>query len=436
MTHRKRILVGSAAALSITVAAGLAGCSGGTSGDGAASGSGSGVVRVTLANHVWTDVIKKMIPEFEAESGLKVEITQLGEDQLSDQYNVKLNAGTDEIDVMMYRPLQEGKTFAMNGYLADLGSLVDQDADWNWSDFQKGPVEATTVDGVIVGVPLITESEVLYYRTDLFEQAGIEVPTTLDEMEAAAEQLNDPQSGMAGFIARTGLSPAVTQFSSYLFSYGGDFADGATSTVGTPEALAAYELYGRLINKYGPENVSTDMNWAEASAIFAQGNAAMYTDASSLYQNLALPENSKVSDVVGYAAFPAGPAGSRPYNIPSWALGINAMSKNQENAWKFISWATSFDTVLATQKAGVPGARASVWDDPSGTESFPPALAEAIAQNAKNGVGHDRPQVINVPEAREIVGEPIVVGITGGDVPTAVEKAQQAFQTFLDDENS
>jgi multiple sugar transport system substrate-binding protein len=180
--------------------------------------------------------------------------------------------------------------------------------------------------------------------------------------------------------------------------------------------------------------VSTDTNWPEAAAVFAQGQAAFYSDASSLYQNLALPENSTVSDVVGYAPFPAGPAGSRPYSIPAWALGINDQSANQDNAWAFIQWATAQSTVLEVQQEGVPGARSSVWDDPEGTSSFPQELAEAIAANAENGVGYDRPRVVSVAEAREIVGDPIVVGITGGDVAEAAAAAQESYQSFLDSE--
>ncbi|MFD2354064.1 hypothetical protein ACFSTC_39470 [Nonomuraea ferruginea] len=65
----------------------LTACGGGDGGGGA-----SDTVRVTLANHVWTENVKQALPEFEKQTGLKVEITQLGEDQLSDQYNVKLNS--------------------------------------------------------------------------------------------------------------------------------------------------------------------------------------------------------------------------------------------------------------------------------------------------------------------------------------------------------
>ena len=408
----------------------LTACSAGAGDDG-----GAKTLRVTLANHVWTDTIKSKLPEFEAATGLKVELSQYGEDQLSDQYNVKLNAGTDEIDVMMYRPLQEGKLFAKNGYLADLSDDVESNADWDWSDFQSGPVESTTYDGNVVGVPIITEQEVLYYRKDLLAKAGLEVPTTMDELEAAAQAIKEQNPGVAGFVARTGKSAAVTQFSSFLYSFGGDFIDeDGNSAIASPEAKEAYAFYGGLIRDYGPENVSTDMSWPEAMAIFTQGQAGLYTEADSLYKNATDPATSKVSDTVGFAPMPAGPGGSVAYNVPSWALGVNAESAYSAEAWSFIEWATSAKLTLEVQQDGVPGARQSVWEDPEGTSTYPADLAAAIATSTKNGVGHDRPRVIKVPEAREIVGDPIVIAITGGDSDAAADAASDAFQGILDDE--
>lgn len=404
---------------------------GGDSGEG-----GSNTVRVTLANHVWTDNIKKALPEFEKQSGLKVEVTQLGEDQLSDQYNVKLNAGSSDIDVMMYRPLQEGKLFAKNKYLADLSDQVKANANWDFADFQAGPKEATTYEGKPVGVPIITEQEVLYYRKDLLEKAGLDgPPKTLDDLKAAAAKIKASDPGVAGFVARTGKAAAVTQFSSFLYSFGGDFVDaGGKSAVASDAAKQAYAFYGGLIKDSGPANVSTDMGWPEAMAIFTQGKAAFYTEANSLYKNATDPAKSKVSDQVGFAPFPAGPAGSKPYNIPSWALGVNASSENTANAWKFIEWATGKDQTLAQQKSGVPGARASVWDNPEGISTFPKDLADSIAASTKTGVGHDRPLVVKVAESREIVGQPIVDAITGKDAAAAADTANTAFQKFLDDE--
>ncbi|MEE9098056.1 ABC transporter substrate-binding protein [Pseudarthrobacter phenanthrenivorans] len=421
------------AAVAAAMSLGLTACGGG--GGGSDQAKQSGTVRVTLANHVWTDGIKAAIPEFEKSTGLKVELTQLGEDQLSDQYNVKLNAGSDEIDVMMYRPLQEGKAFAKNGYLADLTKNVSADPNWDWKDYQEGPVKATTVDGKVVGVPIITEREVLYYRKDLLQAAGLQVPKTMDELEAAAKTIKASNPGTAGFVARTNKSAAVTQFSSFLYSFGGDFVDSnGKASVNTDAAKKAYSFYGGLIRNYGPANVSTDMSWPEAMAIFTQGGAAFYTEADSLYKNATDPAKSKVADKVGFAPLPAGPAGSKPYNIPSWALGVNQNSSNQENAWKFIQWATSKERTLEAQKAGVPGPRTSVWANPDATSTYPKDLADAISASAKNGVGHDRPEVVTVGKAREIVGAPIVSTITGSDPAAAANDAQTAFQSFLDSE--
>ncbi|MDN5571481.1 MAG: sugar ABC transporter substrate-binding protein [Propionibacteriaceae bacterium] len=415
----------------LAAAASLAGCGGGAGSAG--GGGGSTTVRVTLANHVWTENIKGAIAEFESASGLKVELTQLAEDQLSDQYNVKLNAGTSEIDVMMYRPLQEGRLFAQNGYLADLAERASADAEWNLADFQSGPIAATTFENVLKGVPIITEREVLYYRKDLLEQAGVSVPTTLDELEAAARTIKE--SGTAGFVARTGRTAAVTQFSSFLFSHGGDFTDASgAAAVNSSAAKDAYAYYGRLLREYGPDNVSTDMSWPEAMAVFTQGQAAFYTEADSLYKNATDPAKSRVSDTVGFAVFPAGAAGSRPYNIPSWALGINESSENADNAWEFVKWATSRAMILTQQKAGVPGPRQSVWDDPEGISTYPADLAEAILASTESGVGHDRPVVAQVVRAREAVGQPIVDAITGGDVSASADAANAEFQAVLDAE--
>ena len=421
------------AAMAVAAAVGLSACAGG----GGTHSAASTTLHVSLANHVWTENIKKALPEFEKKTGLKVEVTQLGEDQLSAQYNVKLNAGSSDIDVMMYRPLQEGKLFAKNGYLADLTKLVKSDAAWDWSDFQAGPVTSTTYKSKVVGVPLITEQEVLYYRKDLLQKAGIAAPPkTLDDLKADVAKVQAANPGIAGFVARTDKSAAVTQFSSFLYSFGGDFIDDAgKASIDTDAAKKAYAFYGGLLKDYGPKNVSTDMSWPQAMAIFTQGKAAFYTEADSLYKNATDPAKSKVADTVGFAPFPAGPAGSRPYNVPSWALGINAASKNKANAWKFIEWATSKQQTLANQQAGVPGARTSVWQDPKGTSTYPKDLAAAIAVSTKNGVGHDRPLVINVPQAREIVGQPIVDAITGKDSAAAADAAQKAFQKLLDDEN-
>ncbi len=412
----------------------LSACGGNDDNGGATEGDIGGTLHVTLSNHPWTDVIEGRIAEFEElHDGVEIEMTVLGEDQLSDQYNVKLNAGATDVDVMMMRPLQEAKLYSTNGWLLPLDDFVEGAAeDFNWDDFQaQGAV--TTEEG-IVAVPIVTEQEILYYRTDLLEDAGLEVPTTFEELQTAAETIQSQNDDVFGFVSRGQRAAAVTQFSSYLYGYGGDWDDGeGTATIDTPEAREAYEFYGTMLRDYGPPGV-TNMSWPEASAIFQQGRAAFYTDASVFYNNMVDPEQSRIGDSVGYAQMPAGPEGSRPYSIPSWGLAINQNSENAATAWAFIEWATSPDMVREIQLEGVAGARQSVWDDPSATEAFPPELAEVIITSAADGVDHDRPVVIEVGRARDIVGAPLITFLEGGDLDAALTQAQEEYQALLDDE--
>lgn len=432
MARQRLFKLGALAAAAVVCVGVIAAC--GSSDEGGESGSSE--LNVTLANHVWTEAIKKKIPDFEKESGLKVTLNQLSEDQLADSYKVKLNAGSSDVDVMMYRPLQVGKLFASSGYFANLNDKVKEDADWNWGDYQPGPIGVTTYKGNVVGVPIVTENEILYYRKDLLKAAGLEVPKTMAELQAAAKTIKEQNPDIAGFVSRTQASAGVTQFSGFLYSFGGDWTDAdGNSAIASDAAKKAYAFYGGLLHDYGPAQINTDMSWPEAVAIFQQGKAAFQTDASSLYANFIDPEKSKVpAEDVGYAPFPAGPAGAKPYNVAAWALGINANSKNQDNAWKFIKWATSPEMTLEMQKEGTPSARTSVWANADATKDMPAELAAAIAENAKNGVGTDRPLVVNVSQAREIVGKPFAVAITGGDSGPAADAANTEFQSLLDSE--
>ena len=423
---------GAAASALVVSALVLTACGGGGESAGP-DGEVGGTLHVTLSNHPWTNVIEGRIAEFEEANDVEVEVTVLGEDQLSDQYNVKLNAGATDIDVMMMRPLQEAKLFATNGWLLPLDDFIQSaPEEFSWDDFQAQG--AVTMEDGAVAVPIVTEQEILYYRTDLLEEAGLDVPTTFEELQAAAETIQEANEDVFGFVSRGQRAASVTQFSSYLYGFGGDWDDGSgTATIDTPEAREAYEYYGTMLRDYGPPGV-TNMSWPEASAIFQQGRAAFYTDASVFYNNMIDPEQSRIGDVVGYAQMPAGPAGSRPYSIPSWGLAINQNSQNAATAWAFIEWATSPEMVKEIQLEGVAGARQSVWDDPSATEAFPAELAEVIITSSADGVDHDRPVVIEVGRARDIVGAPLITFLEGGDLDAAITQAQEEYQTLLDDE--
>lgn len=418
---RSKLTTGAALAAAVGI---LTACSGG-------DGNSDDVVQVTLNNHPWTDVILERIPEFEEATGLQVETSVLGEDQLSDQYNVRLNSGSSDMDVMMLRPLQELKMFSSNGWLMPLDERIEG-SEIGWDDFQmQGPV--TTDDGVMA-VPIVSEQTVLYYRKDLLAEAGLEVPTTFEELEEAAAQIESENDDIYGFVARGQRAAAVTQFAGYLYGFGGSWDDGAgTATLDTPEAHAAYEFYGSMLLDHGPPG-ATNMSWQEASAIFQQGQAAFYSDGSVFYNNMIDPEQSRIGDVIGCAQLPGGAAGSRPTSVPSWALAINNNADNVDGAWQFIEWATSPEMVRDVQLEGVPGARQSVWDDEDSLSAFPDDLAETLTNSVRDGVDFDRPMVVEVGEARDIVGAPLAAMLDGQDLEAALATAQEQYQALLDED--
>ena len=395
-------------------------------------------LRVVGVNHPYVDAIKNMIPEFEKETGIKVALETYGEDQLGQKLTTEFAAGGSSVDVFSTRPPQDARVMHRNGWYADLAGYIKDAPGYDWDDFTQSAHDAVTFNGFVVAVPTVNECHVMYYRKDLLEAQGLKVPTTMDELYDVVGKITDKQNDIAGIALRGQRSPLVTQFSSFLFSYGGDFFKDGKATINTPEVIAAMMMYGKLLHNYGPDG-ALNMSWPQAAAVFAQGKAGFWIDASSLSSNVLDPAKSVVADKTGVAAFVAGPAGAKPYNISQWALGIYSGSKNKDAAWKFVEFMTNKKGITYMQGVGLNQCpRKSVWETPEGTANFHPEWVKAVAASAITGVPYDRPLLAAVGEARDIIGEVVTAAIEGRDEKTVKDRADAAnvrFQALLDREN-
>jgi multiple sugar transport system substrate-binding protein len=388
-----------------------------------------------MGNTGTTDIIKAQLPEFEAKTGMKVEIQSFANEQLSQKLTVQMTAGSADPDVAMIRPAQEVKLFQKNGWMKPLDEYVKKNPSFEFDDLTKAALDSTTVDGKVMAIPMVTEQQILYYRKDLLQKAGLPVPKTLDELEADAKKLNDPNNGVYGFVARGQKAALVTQLSSFLYSEGADFQKGDKATVNTPEAIKGITRYVNLLKNYGPPGV-LNMDWPQALGVFSQGKAAFFTDTSSILPSVIDKDKSTVVDQIGFTTFPAGAVGSKPYNNTAWGMIMNASTPNKDAAWTFIEWATGKDIMLKAQQKGVPGARNSIWSDPNGSAGFPKEFISVIQESIKIAVGHDRPTIINVNQARDIIGDIVVKGMMNEDIKASADKANQDFQTLIDKEKS
>ena len=377
-------------------------------------------IRVLLANHPYGELLKESIGEFEEQTGIKVNVESLQESQLTQKLTTEFATGSSTVDVFMTRPLQEGLLFNKNGWYAPLDS-------YDFSDYPENTVDIGRKDGTPFIVPLVTEWQVMYYRKDLFEAAGIDVPTNFEELEAAAKALN--KDGVAGFGSRGKGAAAVTQLSSYIYNYGGRYLEDNIAVFDSPEAVEAIRYYGKLLGNYGPQGV-VSMSWENLMPVFQAGKLAMWTDASVFYGQVVDPAKTQIpAEDVGVAQLPRGPVDDSPFIVVSWGMAMSSKTKNTDAAMKFLEWATSKSLAIEGMKSNITMARNSAWADESVRAMMNPGLIETQAHAAMNGYPFDRPFMSAVGQARDLIGEIVIESInTKGMSPKlqslATEKAK------------
>ena len=120
--------------------------------------------------------------------------------------------------------------------------------------FSEKAIELVSRDGVATGVPSDGWGQLLIYRKDLFDKAGLEAPATLDDVRAAAEQLNG--DGMAGITLATAAGDGFTAetFEHVALAEGCQLVDDAGDvTFDSPECVEALRYYGDLASNYSVE---------------------------------------------------------------------------------------------------------------------------------------------------------------------------------------
>jgi multiple sugar transport system substrate-binding protein len=384
------------------------------------------VVRVAALQSPQGEAISDRLAEFEELTGITVEFDMLPQAQFRDRTQVQFAAGSDDPDVFMSLMAQEGLRFYRDGFLEDLWPYIEDpsmtSSDYDFDDFADGPIQANEIDGQLLAVPIDQQLQMLFYRRDVLQELNLELPQTMEELEELAQAI-DSAGGPRAFTSRGRSSDAVTQFTTYLYSFGGEYIDASGNPAfDSPEAIEAFEFYGRMIREYGPPG-GTTFNWEEVVPLFQQGEVAMITDASALMPPVTDPEASPVAEDVGFAPMPAGPAGAACTGV-GWGLSLSRLAANKDAGWYFIQWATGPEMSAYYQnERGNVGARESIGFG----ERFPDDWVEVFVDCLPD-LRSQLPDVVNVPQAREIIGSVIVTAIEGGDVAGAAAQAVEELR--------
>ena len=393
-------------------------------------------IKIMVNKHPWVDIIKPKIAEFEALTGMKVELSIYPEDQFRTKRTVEMVSGTSDVDVFMLMPGNALAQYVQSGWLAPLNGLMKSKQylwpDYDLNDIYPAALNAGKRDGKNYTVPLLLETSLLAYDKDIFAKTGVTVPKTMGELESAAKKIYESSNGNTyGITLRGKKASATSQWVDFLHSFGGEWLDSnGKAAVDSPEAIAATEFYGKLLRLYGPKSAPSN-SWYESISIFMQGKAAMVYDASVFKPNYENPEKSAVSGKVGYAIIPKGPAGSIPH-VSNWGLTVYSGSKHKEAGWLFIQWATSKAIALQGQLAGIPSARSSAWSSPEfKSKDTSPEWTNASIASYKVASPLWNPPVIPVGECRDAMGSAIVASILGQDVKAASREAAKTIDKIL-----
>lgn len=435
---RRRILIGSAAvAAPILAMPALIKRAGAQSSFDWKRYQGQTVV-VNLPKMPRSGVLAAHHPEFEALTGIHVELDLMPEQQQRPKVALEMASGKPSFDVLYVAMHVQKKLLETAHWMQDLHPLLADPAmtssDYDVADFSAGGMKsATAADGRLTVIPMNQDQFILFYNKALFAAKSVQVPRTLTQMLEAARKLTDPARGIYGFVGRGVKNANVPLYDNMLLGWDQETItpDGRTLLIDTPAAIEAGQYFQTLMRETAPPG-EVGFNWNEAQTSFMQGRAAMWWDSIGLSAPLTNPSLSRVTDVMGFAPPPAGPKGAWSASFLE-GMGIPVHAAHPGPGWYYLQWATGKRMMNEAFRAGVgTPPRASPYRDEDivRTSKFPPewfATTIAALKMARSSL----PEIISVGEFRDILGIALSNIIGGADVVHELHAAKTAFAPTL-----
>ena len=290
--------------------------------------------------------------------------------QQYDRYVTTFAAQDDSIDVITTDIIWVPQ-FAAAGWIENIQDQVSAET---VNELLEGPVNANRYRGDLFGLPLFTDTGLLYYRSDLLEEYGFEPPTTWEELTMQSQTILEGEQNdtLTGLVFQAAQIEGITiNFLEFFVGAGGRFLDDQGDYVFPEyrdEARRALAYMHDVIHETGvaPTSVTT-ANPNDNRITFQQGNAIFMRNWPFAWGSLQDPEESEVAGAVGIAPIPrfSGHEDRDSANLGGWQLTVSSFSDEKEAALDFIQWAVGEDAqrILAIQGAQLP-VRRSLYDDP------------------------------------------------------------------------
>ncbi|RBW69260.1 ABC transporter substrate-binding protein [Bacillus taeanensis] len=433
--------------ISLLAALVLSGCSSTESGGGAESGEG-GKLTVATVNNPDMKIMQKMTEQyFEKETGIDVEFVVLPENDLRKKVTEDVALGAGQFDIVTIGTY-DAPIWAQNGWIDSLTPqfdelLEEEKAAYDIDDVFQPLKDALSYNDELYALPFYGESSMLYYNKEIFEEAGLEMPTnpTWDEVAEMAKTIKET-TGTTGIIIRglPGWGEMMAPLNTIVNAFGGSWYDTDwNAKLNSDNTEEAVQFYIDLLNEAGQPG-ATSTGFTEALTLMSTGKAGMWYDATVAAGFLNNPNDSAVAGKIGYAFAPKQEKDNNGW-LWAWSLAVESASKNKEQAFKFIKWATSkeyIEKVGETEGWGVApsGTRQSTYENSKYQEAAPfsnmvlESMQKADYENATvDPVPYKGIQYVTIPEFQQLgteVSQQIAAAIAGQKtVDEAMEEAQR-----------
>ena len=395
---------------------------------------------VTIATVNNGDMVRmqKLTQDFtDKNPDITLEWVTLEENVLRQRVTQDIATDGGQFDVMTIGTY-EVPIWAAQGWLKPLETVENPD------DIIPSIREGLSYEGQLYAAPFYGESSMVMYRTDLFEEAGIEMPDepTWQQIADYASQLTDKDAEQYGICLRgkAGWGENMAFITTVGNAFGARWFDEEwNAQFDSPEWKEAVEFYVDLLNESGPPGASSN-GFNENLALFQQGKCAMWIDATVAASFVTNPNDSTVADSVGFALAPDAGKGKRSNWLWAWSLAVPNGTDVPEAAEKFVSWATStgYTEIVAESEGWAnvpPGTRTSLYENAQYTDAAPFAAKTIESINAADPtnptvdpVPYTGVQFVAIPEFQGIgtaVGEQMSAALAGNQtVDEALSNAQ------------
>lgn len=341
---------------------------------------------------------------FTEKTGIAVEVVPMaGADQ--DQALVTGAASGDVPDVILHASTQTG-AWTSQGLLDTAAASAVVDA-LDRTTFNENALSAVTIDDEVSAVPSDGWSHVIAYRTDLLEEAGVEVPTSVEELAAAATTIKE-ELGITGlaFGTQAGTASATEGIQSLFQSAGCELVEDGEVTVDSAACTAAAEQFLALRNS----STAGDFDVTSARAAYLNGDAAMLLFSTHILDELAgldpatpatCPECTDTPDFLAQNTGFVTALGDEPRQygaVLSYGIPTGADAEAAQEYIEFVLDEGYADTLGVATEGRIP-LRNGTADDP---EAFAAAWG-----GLGIGPAHDR-------TSAEIYGDEFVEGMSEG----------------------